>query len=160
MDRHAEHEVGIPRNGRDILGLGLGIEGDAGLESKLVRGPDRPGYVVDRLEVERRAVAACLGDRSEVLGRPLDHEVHVDHTAAVVDERRDRRENDRAYRDRLDEMPVTDVEVEDPAAGTEQFLGLGAELREVRGVQRRLDLERAHPIVPRHRVDVMASAVR
>ena len=77
-------------------------------------------HVVDRLVVERDAVAAGLRDRLEVLRRALDHQVHVDRAAERVDERRDRLQHDRPHRDRLDEVAVADVEVEDAAAGDEQ----------------------------------------
>ncbi len=59
-------------------------------------------------------------------------------------------EHDRADRHRFDEVAVADVEVEDAAAGLEQFVDLLAEPREVRRVERRLDLGVPHPVVPAH----------
>ena len=75
----------------------------------------------------------------------------VEHAAEPVDDRRDRLEDDRADRDRLDEVPVTDVEVEDAHARLHDRLDLLAEPREVGRVERRLDLGGAHPFVPAHR---------
>ena len=111
---------------------------------------DRRGHVVDRLVVERDAVAARLRDRLEVLRRVLDHQVHVHRAAALVDARRDRLQDDRPHRDRLDEVAVTDVEVEDAALRVEQRVDLVAEVREVGAVQRRLDLGASDPVRPAH----------
>ena len=47
-------------------------------------------------------------------------------------------------------MAIADVEVKDPDAGVKQRLDLLAEAREVRRVDRRLDLDRANPLPPRH----------
>ena len=35
MDAHAEDEIGVRRDGGDVLGLALGVEGDAGLQAVL-----------------------------------------------------------------------------------------------------------------------------
>jgi len=104
--------------------------------------------------VEGDTVAARRRDRFEVLHRVLDHQVHVDHAPVVVDQRRDRLEDDRAHRDRLDEVPVAHVEVEDAALGAQQRLELRAQIGEVGAVQRRLDLDGSDPLVPRHGPDV------
>ena len=117
MDAHAEHEVGVRRDGGDVLRLALGVERDADLEAVLARGGDRRGHVVDDLVVEGDAVAAGAGDLREVAQRVVDHQVAVEHAARLVDERRDRLEHDGPDRDRLDEVAVADVEVEDAAAG-------------------------------------------
>src|SRR5205814_2114601 len=47
VDAHAEHEVRVAGDLGDVLGLRLGIEGDADLEAVLPRGGDRPWYVLD-----------------------------------------------------------------------------------------------------------------
>ena len=47
-------------------------------------------------------------------------------------------------------MAVADVEVEDAGARVEQRRDLLAEVREVGGVERWLDLGRPHPVAPRH----------
>ena len=107
--------------------------------------------VGDGLVVERDAVAACCRDGLEVLAGILDHQVHVDHAAAAMDHRRDRLQHDRPHRDRLDEVAVADVEVEDAALGPQQLVDLGAEVREVCAVERRLDLDRPDPVPPGHR---------
>ena len=77
---------------------------------------DHAREVVAGLVVHGHAVPAGLRDLPEMLLRALDHEVAVEHAAEPVDDRRDRLEDDRADRDRLDEVPVTDVEVEDAHA--------------------------------------------
>jgi len=46
---------------------------------------------------------------------------------------------------------VADVEVEDPAAAAAEVLDLLAQAREVRRVERRLDLHRPDPVPPGHR---------
>ena len=80
----------------------------------------------------------------------VDHQMAVDPAAEVVDARSDRSQHDRADRHRRDEMPVADVEVEDAGAGLRDVLDLLTEPPEVRRVERRLDLDRPHPVAPRH----------
>ena len=109
-----------------------------------------PRGVVDGLDVEGDAVAA---GRLHVLELPLglgDHQVAVELSAALVDEAGDRPEHDRPDRDLADEVPVADVEVEDPDARVEQRLELRTEAREVRSVDRGLDLGPSYPVGPRH----------
>jgi len=67
-----------------------------------------------------------------------------------VHARRDRLQHDRAESDRLDEVTVTDVEVEDACARAKQHVDLLAEVGEVRRIQRRLDLHRSDPFAPGH----------
>ena len=160
MDPHAKHEVGIAAHRGDGFRLALRAEGDPGLQPVFARCADRAGDVAHRLVVERDAVTARGRDWLEVLGGALDHQMHVDHTAVPVDQRRDRREDDRAHRDRLDEVAVADVEMEDAAFGREQLFDLVAEVGEVRPVERRLDLDRPNPIPPGHPFDPTASTVR
>ena len=73
----------------------------------------------------------------------------VEHAPSVVDEPRDRAQHDRPDRDLVDEVAITDVEVEDACAGVEQALELLAEASEVRGVDRRLDDARRSPLSPK-----------
>ena len=151
MDAHAEHDVDAARDRRDVCRLRLGVERDAHLQPVLARDRDRRRHVVDRLVVERHAVAAGPRDLREVPRRVVDHQVAVDRGALDgVDERRDRLQHDRPHRDRLDEMAVADVEVEDARAGPQQHLDLLAEVREVRRIQRRLDLHGSDPVLPGH----------
>ena len=132
-------------------GSALRVEGDTGLQPMLVSCANREGDVVDRLEVERHTVSARGSDRFEVFRRALDHQMHVDDPIRVVDQRRDRLQHDRAHRDRLDEVAVADVEVEDAATGGEQLVDLGAELREIRTVEGRFDFDRPDPVAPGQR---------
>ena len=73
--------------------------------------------------------------------RRLDHQVAVESRPRIVDALCDRLEDDRAHRDRRDEVPVADVEVEHSRPGAQQLFDLLAEAREVRRIKRRLDLE-------------------
>ena len=139
------------RDGRDIARLRLRIERDARLQPMVARGRDRRADVAHRLVVERDAVAARRRERREVLRGVLDHQVHVDDAAPAVNALRDRLQDDRAHRDRLDEVTVADVEVKDAYACAEQRVDLLAESREIARVERRLDLGPAHPVGPSHR---------
>ena len=70
----------------------------------------------------------------------------VDRSAVEgVDERCDRLEHDRPHRDRLDEVAVTDIEMEDARPGTQEHLDLLADDREVGCIERRLDLGSTSP---------------
>ena len=157
MDAHAEHEIGVRRDGGHVLGLALGVEGDAGLQTVLARGGDRGGDVVHDLVVEGGAVAARARDLREVAQRVVDHQVAVEHPACVVHERRDRLEHDGPDRHGLDEVAVADVEVEDAAPGLQEHVDLLAEAREVRRVERRLDFRVPHPLAPAHPGDRTAA---
>ena len=80
----------------------------------------------------------------------FDHQVTVERAAEAVDDRRDGLEHDRPDGDRLDEMPVADVEVEDARAGAAEHVHLLPEVGEVRRIERRLDLNRPDPVSPGH----------
>ena len=156
MDAHAEDEVEAVGRRHDLLDARLGIERQADLEAMLagLRGQRR--RIVDGLEVERDAVASGLLDQPKMMLGLVDHQVAVEHALLPVDERRDRLEHDGADRDRLDEVPVADVEVEDARPGAQQDLDLLAEAREVGRVQGRLHLDRADPAIPSHAPDLRA----
>ena len=100
---------------------------------------------VDSFEVERDAVGARLLELLEVALGPLDHEVAVEPAIAIVDQPGDGLQHDRSHRDRLDEVPVSDVEVEDAGPGIEHGRHLFAEPGEIGRVDRRLDLDAAIP---------------
>src|SRR5207253_6213593 len=87
------------------------------------------------------------------------HQVAVEHPAALVYEWRDRLEDDGPDRHGLDEVAVADVEVEDAAPGAQEHVDLLPEAREVRRVERRLDLGVPHPIPPRHAAIVRSPAL-
>ncbi len=146
-----------PRRRRPSAGSLSGLNASPTPRPVLSRGGDRRRDVVDRLEVEGHAVAARLRERLEVLRRMLDHQVHVDSRAGAVDPLGDRLQDDRPHRDRLDEMAVADVEVEDVHAGIEQLVDLLSEPREIGPVQRRLDLDLTRPVRPAHRRDRRAT---
>ena len=78
---------------------------------------------------------------AEVVLGVVHHQVAVEHAAAVVDERRDRVEHDRADRHRLDEVAVADVEVEDAGAGVQELARSARRAGEVGRVERRLHLD-------------------
>src|SRR5579862_193931 len=98
--------------------------------------------------MEGGAVAAGGRDLREVARRVVDHQVAVEHAAHLVHEGRDRLQNDRPDGHGLDEMPVSDVEVEDAAAGAQENDDLTTEPREIRRVERRLDLDGPDPVAP------------
>ena len=134
---------------------------DSGLNATvLARGRDRAGDVFDDLVVEGDAVAAGFCDLREVAQWVVDHEVAVERAVHPVHQRRDPLQDDGTHRDRLDEVAVADVEVEDAHAGAQHDLGFLSESREVRGVEGRLDLDRPHPVPPAHRADSIWSGVR
>ena len=155
LDRHAEAEIGA-----EVRGLGphldrrSRIERDADAEPVLASLRKDGTDVVHHLDVEGDAVATGGSDLLEVVRRVVDHQMAVDPAVHPVDHRRDRTQDDRPDRHRRDEVPVADVEVEDPDAGVEQELDLVAEAREVRRVDGRLDLDRANPLPPRHTADL------
>ena len=142
VDAHAENEVGVSRDRGNVFRLALGVEGDADLEAVLAGGGDRAWHVVDDLVMEGRAVTAGAGDLREVAQWVVDHQMAVEDTACLVHQRSDRLEHDRSDRDRLDEVPVADVVVEDAHTGADQALQLLAEPREVGRIDRGLDLGR------------------
>jgi hypothetical protein len=88
------------------------------------------------------------------------HQVAIHVRARVVDPLGDPLQDDRAHRDRLHEVAVSHVEVEDPHACTQQDVDLFAEASEVRRVQRRLDLHRSCPVVPAHADNSKSTGVR
>ena len=151
VDRHAEADVRAEvRRLRGHLDLRARVERDARLEAVRACLGDHRRDVVHGLDVEGDAVGARLGELREVVRRVVDHQVAVDAPVLRVDHRRDRAQHDRADRHGRDEMAVADVEVEDADARVQQVLDLLAEIREVRRVQRRLDLDCPHPVAPSH----------
>ncbi len=70
--------------------------------------------------VERDAVAARLGDLRDVALGVRHHQVAVEGGSPLVDERRDRPQDDRPDRHGLDEVAVPDVEMEDADARVEE----------------------------------------
>ena len=62
---------------------------------------------------------------------PLDHQVHVDEPARLVDLLGQRVDDQRAHADRRHEVAVHDVDVDGAGAGVEHRVDLLAEAREV-----------------------------
>src|SRR5579862_3320329 len=162
MDAHAQDEVRVARDARHVLGLRLGIERDTDAEPVLARRRDRPRDVVDGLVVEGDAVAARLRDLREVMHGVVHHQVAVDDAVETVHDRGNRLEHDRPHGDRLDEVAVAHVEVEDADARAEEDLHLLAEPREIGRIQRRLDLDGTNPFLPAHegRLYVLSLAMK
>ena len=162
MDAHAEGDVDrrLACRVRRLVHVRLRIERHPDLQSVLPRQGDDIRQVRTRLEVDGDAVGAGLGELRDMPLRPLDHQVDIEYAALAVDERRDPLEHDRADRHRRDEVTVADVEVEDAALGAQQHLDLLAEPREVGRVERRLDLDRADPVVPAHPADDRSRAMK
>jgi hypothetical protein len=145
MDAHAKDEV------RSRRGLERPPDGRFGIERQPNPKPERSCLrycarrILDGLEVEGDAVGSCGGDLRYVPLRLGDHQVTVDKRPTHMDERGDRLEHYRPHRDRLDEVPIADVEVEDPGPGIDELLDLSAEIGEVGRVQRRLYLDALCP---------------
>src|SRR3954452_3920682 len=76
--------------------------------------------------------------------------MHVDLATGVVNQACDRMQHDRPDDDRLHEVPVPDVVMEDPYSRAEQLLDLLAKLREVGRIERGLDLGLSQPVRPGH----------
>ena len=91
------------------------------------------------LQVDRDAVGAGVGECLHLLGGTLDHEMHVQDSPCGVHVVGDRRGDERADRDRRDEVAVHDVDVDDPRARCHHVAHLRAELGEVGGEDRRGD---------------------
>ena len=171
VDRHAEDDVGAGRAARRAPRPGV-----PGLIAIPARQPSSRIAVRVRLACGRRLlvegdrVGAGLGEGLDVaLGR-LDHQVDVDRAAGVVDAVGDRGGDQRADRDRRDEVAVHHVEVDHPGAGVHHLVDLGAEPREVGREDRGRDPRRApaarpsaRSYGPQHRVaavwQVMSSVV-
>src|SRR5204862_8180029 len=98
---------------RGVRGARLRLEGETDLELVHARRADHRGEILAGLVVHGDAVTSGLGDRTEVPLRVLRHQMTVDLRAGVVDLLRDRLQDDRPDRDRLDEVPVADAEMED-----------------------------------------------
>ena len=79
------------------------------------------------------------GELVDLAPRALDHQVDVERAAGVVDLVGDRGDDQRADRDRRDEVAVHDVDVDHPGAGVDHLGDLRAEPREVGGEDRRRD---------------------
>ena len=159
VDTHAEDEVDkLTRDRDDVVRLGFRVERNACAEAELARLTDHAWQVVAGLEVHGDAVAARLGNLPKVLGR-LDHQVAVERPHRTGGRSANRLEDDRPDRDRLDEMSVTHVELEDPRSGPQQAFELVTEAREIRRVDRRLDLRSAYPVVPAHPQILSAASV-
>jgi hypothetical protein len=59
-------------------------------------------------------------DLLEVARRVVDHQVTVHDAADRMHERRDVLQHDGADRDRFDEVPITDIEVEDTGTAAQE----------------------------------------
>ncbi len=114
-----------------------GVEGDPGQAAGLADRPQSAVRVRVGLDVNRDAVGAGVGELGYLLGRALDHQVDVEHSAGVVDLIRDRGGDERADRYRGHETAVHDVDVDHPRAGLHHLGHRGAEASEVGGEDRR-----------------------
>src|SRR6059058_1041859 len=126
------------------------LQRDTHAEAVLPRGSGDRAQILNRLVVEGDAVRAGLAKRTKVPFRRLDHQVDVDPAAAVVNQASNRPKHDWADDDRLDEMPVAHVVMENARAGGEELLDLLAKLCEVGRVEGGLDLGLSQPVPPGH----------
>ena len=98
---------------------------------------------VDRIGAGRREVG-------DVTLGPVDHEVYVEPAAGGVDRVAQRLHDQRPDRDRRDEVPVHDIDVDDAGAGIHDRGHLVAEASEVGREYRRSDAAPARQL-RRHR---------
>ena len=148
VDGHAEDDVG------ELGDLGCGAStGVPGLIASPARQPAsriaarvrwRCGSASAWIVIE--SAPALANSAIWSLG-PLDHQVDVDRAAGVVDLVGDRRRDQRADRDRRDEVAVHDVDVDHAGAGVDHLADLGAEAGEVGGEDRGRDPALAVEIV-------------
>lgn len=157
MDRHADHEISIPRDRDDVLDGCFRVERDSGAEPEATGERNCPGGIVARLDVERNAVPAGTHDRLKVPLGFRDHEVAVEEAAPRMNERGERGEHDGTDRDLGDEATVTHVELEDPRARGGESGDLVAEAREVGRIQRGHHLDLAG-FAPRHAIEANGTA--
>ncbi len=92
-----------------------------------------------RFGVEGDRVGAGPGELIELAVGLLDHQVDVQHTAAVVDQIGDRGGDQWTDRDRRNEGSVHHVEVDDPGAGVHDLFDRRAEPGEIGREDRRRD---------------------
>ena len=130
---------------RGCLDRSLRIEREPDTEPGVPRLCDDGGGIANRLEMKRGTVAAGRGDLRQLPCGIVDHQMAVHATAGLVDERRDRLDDDGADRHGRDELPVADVDVEDPRAGVDEALDLVTEAEEVGRVEGGLDLRPRAP---------------
>ena len=83
--------------------------------------------------MDRDAVGARLREGLDLISGPLDHQVDVQRTSGGVHPVCDRARHEGADRDRRDEPPVHDVDVDHPRACGHHLVDLLAEAREVGG---------------------------
>src|SRR3990170_3750087 len=150
VNRHAEHEVGALGSTHCMLDWRLRIERHSDTEPESARMRDRPSWLIAGFDVEGDAVATRLRYGLEVTFWLTHHEVAVQSSSPSAHQGRDRGEDDRADGDLGDEVAVAGVEVEDPRAHVDQQAELLAEPREVRRIDRRLDLDSVCPLRPAH----------
>jgi hypothetical protein len=137
VDGHAEDQVGGAVQLADGLGGGAGVDGHPGEAAGVADRAQRPVDVGVGLQVRGDAVGAGAGELLHVLRGAVDHQVDVDGAAGVVHLVGDRCGGERAHGDRRDEVPVHDIDMDDPGAGIHHLGDLGAEPREVRRQDRR-----------------------
>jgi len=116
-----------------------GVDREPGEAAKLADGVQRAVDVRRGLGMEGDRVRPSLGELLDVILGAVDHQVDVDRAAGLVDLVGDRARDERADRDRGDEVAVHHVHVDDPRAGGHHLLDLGAEAGEVRGENRGRD---------------------
>ena len=102
-----------------------------------------------RLDVEGDRVGAGLDELAHVALGALDHQVHLEHRARLAHLLGERRDDQRADRDRRDEMPVHHVDVDHPRARVEHLPHLLAQAAEVGRQDRRRDPHPAQQLARR-----------
>ena len=88
---------------------------------------------------------------------PLDHQVHVEHAAALVHEVAQRADHQVADGDRRHEVAVHHVHVDDPRARVHHLFDLGAEAGEVGGEDRGRNAPVSHEVMDHAGADLNKS---
>jgi hypothetical protein len=152
VDGHAEREVGLDRERPDRRAR---VDRDAGARAGLADRVHREVDVRRGLDVEGDVVGAGLDVLDGAAVRPVDHQVDVEH--GLRGERLAQRvDDDRAERDRRDEVAVHDVAVDQPGARGHDLLHLGGQAGEVGGEDAGRDAgQTGHSIEPPQLAQVM-----
>ena len=119
------------------VGRGGGVEGQPGVEAGVAHRLERVVHVRRGLPVHDQRVRAGGRELLDAPLGPLDHQVHVEHAAAVVHEVAQRVHDQRPDRDRRHEVAVHHVHVDHARARVHHLLDLLAEAGEVGGEDRR-----------------------
>jgi hypothetical protein len=117
----------------DLVRRGARVQGEAGLAARLVHGLERVVHVRRGLDVHGDRVGPRRGEALDEALRPLHHQVNVEPAPGLLHRLPDRFDHRKADRDRRHEVPVHDVDMDDPRAGVHDRPNLLPKPEEVSG---------------------------